>query len=257
MKLLSILIELAVVGCVNSWPWSSCKQIKAYDKNAVSGVYPIYLKDPPQSIDVYCEMALEGGGFTFLPRYFTRVKNAQGIVDALFTEKKNVLLKLKHRHQRTQFYTLIKPLANWKNVDFGIRVNNYSDYTQPFNNFMRDYILLGIIPRSLAATGSRTQGFVSNGRNVSFRNCDRNPNSYFAFMPNHNQQTPSNYFRQSSVFEERGLAVDWRNTALPSSNPIRMPNGYFFLTELHFGGCGCYTSSDRWGAYQGTAIGFR
>ncbi|XP_068689720.1 uncharacterized protein [Montipora foliosa] len=256
MKLLSILIELAVAGCVYSW--SSCKEIKAYDKNAVSGVYTIYLEGCTQSINVYCEMALEGGGFTFLPRQFTRMKNAQGIVNALFTDKKNVLLKLMRRHQITEYYTLIKPLANWKNVDFGIRVNGYSDYTRPLNYFMRDYILLGIIPRSLAATGSRTQGFVSNGQSVSFHNCDRNPNSYFAFMPNHNHQTPSNYLGSNLVYEKRGVAVNWRNTALPISNPVRtMPNQYFFLTELHFGGCGCYTSSNRWGAYQGTAIGFR
>ncbi|XP_068762788.1 uncharacterized protein [Montipora capricornis] len=256
MKLLRILIELAVAGCVYSW--SSCREIKAQNAKAVSGVYTIYLEGCTEGIDVYCEMALEGGGFTFLPRHFTRMQNAQGIVDALFTDKKKVLLKLMHRHQRTEYYTLIKPLDNWKNVDFGVRVNGFSDYTKPKNYFMRDYILLGIIPRSLAAQRNTIQGFTSNNHPVSFRNCDGNPNSLFAFMPNHEQQPPSRYHSTNLVYEKQGVAVDWRKAALPIDSPPRtMPNQFFFLTELHFGGCGCYTSSDRWSTYHATAIGVR
>ena len=47
-----------------------------------------------------------------------------------------------------------------------------------------------------------------------------------------------------------------------SSSPFcvaKMPRTFFFLTEVHFGGCGCYTSSDRWSKYDfnATAIGIR
>jgi len=109
---------------------------------------------------------------------------------------------------------------------------------------MLDYILLGIIPKKVAAKRN-IQGFISNGHPVQFTNCDGNPNSLFAFLPNHQNQTPSPHHASNPVYERQGIAFDWRKTALPVHHPVRvMPNDFFFLTELHFGGCGTYTSSD-------------
>ena len=209
-----------------------------------------------KKLDVYCEMTLGGGGFTFLPRGLTRMKDAKQIVDSLFTDKKNVLLKLMHRTTKQENYTLIQPHPSWINQDFGIRVNDFSDYTVPKNHFMEDYLSLGIIPKHLAGNG--LQGFVSNNQTIQFSNCDRNPNSFFAFLPNHKQQTPSPFHSHDLVYERSGVAFDWRKTAKPIDNPPRtMPNEFFFLTEVFFGGCGCYSSSDRWQSFQATAIGIR
>jgi len=202
-------------------------------------------------------MAISGGGFTFLPRSLTRNRHGHLIVNALFTERKHVLLKLQKYGGHKDFYTLIKPLHAYKHYNFGVRVNSYSGYTRPVNFFMKDYIFLGIIPRHVAAKRS-IQGFISNGRSVHFKNCDGNPNSLFAFLPNHHHQTPSSYLASNPVYERRGVAVDWRKTASPIHHPARvMPNQFYFLTELHFGGCGTYTSSDRWKDFRATAIGLR
>ena len=54
-----------------------------------------------------------------------------------------------------------------------------------------------------------------------------------------------------------GVAVNWRKTGVPSFGHRQLPNNFLFLTELHFGGCGTYTSSDRWRNAFGTAIGLR
>ena len=203
-------------------------------------------------------MAIKGGGFTFLPRELTRRSDAQQIIVALFKDKKNVLLKLQKKADRSESYTLIQPHPNFANTDFGVLANSYSGYTNPKNDFMKDYIFLGIIPKS-AAQNKNYQGFRSNGETVQFTNCDTNPNSLFAFMPNHNLQQPSNYLSSSS-YEDSGVAIDWRSKAISITHPDRiMPNKFFFLTELHFGGCGCYTSSNRWKKYgfHATAIGLR
>ncbi|XP_015749337.1 PREDICTED: uncharacterized protein LOC107329114 isoform X2 [Acropora digitifera] len=233
----------------------SCAEIKKNNNEAVSGMYTIETGCGTK-LEVYCEMTLGGGGFTFLPRGLTRMKDAKQIVDSLFTDKKNVLLKLMHRTKKQEYYTLIEPHPSWRNQDFGIRVNAFSDYTVPQNHFMKDYILLGIIPKHLVGNG--LQGFVSNQRTIQFSYCGRNPNSLFAFLPNHNQQTPSGYHGNNLVFERSGVAFDWRQAAKPIDNPPRtMPNEFFFMTELHFGGCGTYTSSDRWRSFQATAIGIR
>lgn len=254
MRFLGVFIALFLIGHVHSY-WRSCKKIKERNSWAPSGVYtikPLFFRRP---IQVYCEMALAGGGFTFLPRSLTTKSYAQSMVNALFTDKQRVLLKLKHRRQDKESYTMITPHRHYWGYKFGVRVNSYSGYTKPVNAFMGHYILLGIIPRNAAARHSY-QGFTSNHRVVQFYNCDRNPNSLFAFLPNHYHQAPSRYLANNPVFERQGVAVEWRKSAWP----IRvhtMPNQFFFLTELHFGGCGCYTSSDRWNDYRATAIGIR
>ena len=157
--------------------------------DSVSGVYKIQPVPNIEPIEVYCEMAIHGGGFTFLPRRLTRTPHAQLIVRALLRDKKNVLLKLQKKADRSEFYTLIQPHPSFANTDFGVLVNSFSGYTTPQNAFMKEYIFLGIIPASAARTHSY-QGFRSNGHTIQFRNCDKNPNSLFALMPNHNLQKP-------------------------------------------------------------------
>ena len=224
--------------------------------NSVSGVYKIQPLPNIPHIEVYCEMDIHGGGFTFLPRNLTRSPHADLIVKALFRDKKNVLLKLQKKADRSESYTLIQPHPSWCNTDFGLLVNSFSGYTTPQNAFMKKYIFLGIIPASAARSHSY-QGFKSNGHTIQFRNCDKNPNSLFAFMPNFHHQTPSGY-HPNLIYESTGVAVNWRSKAIAIPNR-RMPNEFFFLTELHFGGCGCYTSSNRWTKYgfHATAIGVR
>ncbi|XP_022810483.1 uncharacterized protein LOC111347509 [Stylophora pistillata] len=231
--------------------------------NTPSGVYKIQPLPNIEPILVYCEMSTGVIGernrhFNFLPRSITRRRDAQQIVNALFTDRKNVLIKLQKKDDRSEAYTLIEPHSSFNNVQFGLLVNSHSGYTEPLNSFMRDYLFLGILPASIARQRN-LQGFTSNGQLIQFRNCDANPNSLFAFMPNHDLQTPSKY-HPNLVYEGRGVAVDWRATAKKITSPDRMmPNDYFFLTELHFGGCGCYTSSDRWSkfGFHASAIGIR
>ena len=221
----------------------------------MSGVYKIYPLPNAEPIDVYCEIQIEGGCFTFLPGSLTLRSDAQQIVNALFKDKKNVLLKLQKTAGRNEYYTLIQPHPNFASTDFGVLVNSYSDYTIPQNHFMKNYIFFGIIPAS-AAQNNKKQGFKANGHIIQFQNCDKNPNSLFAFMPNYNHQIPNNY---SPTSEDSGLAFDWRQRAKAITSPDRMmPNVFFFLTELHFGGCGCYSSSNRWNdGFNATAIGIR
>ena len=99
--------------------------------------------------------------------------------------------------------------------------------------------------------------FRSNGKSVSFQNSDANPNAYFALFPNHQEANIDSYLSSNLVYERQGVAVDWRNTGVPSYGHRQLPNNFLFLTEMHFGGGGTYTSSDRWTDAFGTAIGLR
>ena len=224
----------------------------------MSGVYEIYPMINAEPIEVYCELDIAGGGFSFLSHSLTLRSDAQQLVNALFKDKKTVLLNLQNKDDGSESYTLIQPHPNYASTNFGILVNSYYGYTQPKNYFMEDYIFFGILPASVARN-SNTQGFKSNGDVIQFKNCDATPNSLFAFMPNRNYETPSGFAAYSHC-EDIGVAVDWRSKAKPITLLDRtMPNKFFFLTELSFGGCGCYTSSDRWRkfGYNASAIGIR
>ena len=65
------------------------------------------------------------------------------------------------------------------------------------------------------------------------------------------------------VNEKSGVALNWRNSAKRPASTRRIPVDFFLFTEMHFGGCGCYTSSDRWllsdtvNPAFGTAIGLK
>ena len=145
-------------------------------QNAPSGMYYIQPLGPnTQPIRVHCEMTIGGGGFTFLPRSLTRTSSASRIVRALFRDRYNVLLKLKKR-SGSESYILIQPHPHFANTEFGLLVNRFHGYTRPLNAFMKEYILLGIIPAHAARRRS-IQGFTSNGHIIQFRNCDANPNS--------------------------------------------------------------------------------
>ena len=120
----------------------SCKEIQEQIPAATSGVYEIYPLTDADPIKVYCERDIAGGGFTFLPHSLNLKSDAQQIVDSLFKDKKNVLLKLKKNVDGSEWYTLIQPHPNYADIDFGVLVNNYSGYTEPKNVFMQKYVLV-------------------------------------------------------------------------------------------------------------------
>ena len=231
----------------------SCLHIKRRFPRALSGIYDIAIGNTA-IVTVYCEMAKHGGGFTFIPRDAVQKGKLRNLVQQLFTDRSKVLLRIQKKNG-LQPFTLIRQLHG-VSYSLEVKMHDYNGYTRPQNQHLGDYLYLGILP----ATGARqrnVQGFQSNNRQITFRNCDANPNSYFVFFPNHREQAISSYHGGNLVYERRGMAWDWRRTGVPSYGHRQMPNDFFFLTEMHFGGCGCYTSSDRWTDAYGTAIGLR
>ena len=235
----------------------SCREIQQKDPKAKSGARTIQPLPNAKPTKVYCEFDIAGGGFTFLPHSLTFRSDAQQIVDSLFKDKRNVLLKLKTRVNGSESYTWIQPHPNFINKDFGVLVNNFSGYTTPLNRDMGKYIVLRILPKSIAKKSYEMQRFKSNGKIIQFENYGWNPNSLFAFLLNPNGRTCKSYASNLRC-KEKDVAAQWRSTAKPVTFPeLKMPQEFFFLTELHFGGGGCYISNDRYFRFNATAIGIR
>ncbi|XP_078368817.1 uncharacterized protein LOC144652615 [Oculina patagonica] len=236
--------------------YKSCKEIRTHIPNSLSGLYTIQPVPDGKVITVYCEMAIAGGGFTFVPRTAIRAIENQQLISELFTDRTQVLMRIQKKDV-TQPYTLVEQLPEYKQHLLGVRVNNYDGYTSPVNSHLGDYLLLGILPPDVAGVDRKVLGFQSNGKALRYTNCGGSRHNLFAFLPDHSELPPSDAHSGNLIYEREGMAVNWRNTAILPPSGRTMPNEFFFLTEIHMGGCGCYTSSDRWTDALGTAIGFR
>ena len=77
-------------------------------------------------VTVYCEMALHGGGFTFIPTSAVKEGNLPNLVSQLFTNRYEVLLYIQKK-DGSQTYTHIqqqekqsqKPLVVLQNTNSG------------------------------------------------------------------------------------------------------------------------------------------
>jgi len=201
-------------------------------------------------------MKINGGGYTFINRK-TLAQFKTDDINNLFQTKTDVLLKVR-RLDGSNEYTVVKKLGTSNNQALSVQLTGHSGYTTPVNSVLGPYIFLGTETTANSASKT-TQGFKSNSKDITFVNCDATPNAYFAFYPNLANGTPSNRNATNTANEQTGVAVDWRKSGLVS--PDRMEADYFYLTEMNYGGCGVYTSSDRWStsesAATGAAIGIR
>ena len=196
-------------------------------------------------------MDINGGAYTFISKH-TLSTIKQSDIDSIFTDKSHVLLRLL-KPDNSQPYTIIQQYIDTGGLS--VQVNAFVNYTRPINYAVSDYVFLGLLPAKYSVY-RQTEGLKSNGLDVTFRNCAGTPNNYFAL------------FSASTAINKNMLACDdtrfdikWRGSALNSNPPSIMPAEFFMLTELHFGGCGCYIESSRWPSRQhpakATAIGLR
>ena len=201
-------------------------------------------------------MAINDGGYTFIPNEMI-AKLSVNDINSLFTRKTDVLLRIS-KPDGTQPYTVITKQKNTGGLS--VQLSRYQGYARPVNYQLGPYLYLGTLPPRQSGN-NKLLGFKSNGRNVLYRNCHNGKQNQFSFFSNPYERKPSDYHIRNLVYERRGVAVDWRRTAKRPYSGRRMPLDFFLFTEMHFGGCGTYTSSDRWlnsvQPAHGTAIGLR
>lgn len=95
-----------------------------------------------------------------------------------------------------------------------------------------------------------------NGVDVTFTNCDQNPNAQMTLFTDFGEQKPTTY----------GFDVEYpfctKLFSALNTNPSHrvMPVDYFTFMETHWGGCGCFSQTDGRQSIAGTissAIGFK
>ncbi len=185
---------------------------------------------------VWCDAETAGGGWTlFHPDDLGQLGFDP---DDLREDMQQVLVWIQ-RNDGVQFTTLLEQLP-----EFAI----HAIRTTANDRFLN----VEFIPRNIANVQGQTQGIRSNSANLRFTNCDANPNSYLRFFQTGeplSSNTSSNDYRMS---------YQWRDTKIGAVSPIA--GEFFGLTEFHQGGCGTFSTSNRWSAYDGTtgaALGIR
>jgi len=109
--------------------FSSCKEILESNPDASSGLYK--LKNSAGTFEVYCEMKINGGGYTFLES--SSLNLGQKLIDSVFHDKSQILFKLISRtNPQSQPYMVIKQLDDYANVPIGIMINNSSGYQSKY-----------------------------------------------------------------------------------------------------------------------------
>ena len=109
----------------------------------------------------------------------------------LFTDPSHVLIR-DMRSNGHQYVSQLEQITAYKRYNLSVQFNAHAGYALPLNAKMLPYLYVGFLPASVASHRT-TQGYRVNGVDRTFRNCDANPNSYFAFLFNHNRVAATPY----------------------------------------------------------------
>ncbi len=200
----------------------NCNEILSTRSSAPDGEY--WLEFDGSSLQVFCDMTTAGGGWNVI--HPDDMGNL-GSLDAMRDELDTAMAYLRHS-SGALYYTELFQLTAYAAYD--VDVSDY-DSTRTRVTF---------IPIGVAAVAGATQGFTSNGSELTFTNCDANPNSYIEFW-----HTGDSY----AWSQDYTMSLMWRDSKLPAS--VAVPSDYFTFTAIHQGGCGTHSTSPYWHHYDG------
>ena len=212
----------------------SCKEILSYDPLADSGLYQIYINDI--NIEVFCEMRIEGGGYTILPNsIFNSTLFSASLFNNLFRNRTNILVVNSMASDTSkQNYSVVAP------------INKYSNYSiQTSFDMVKRNIQYLFAPYNVPVSQT-IRGFKVNGIESLFLNCDTNPNCMFIFWSI--QTSPNKTNGDFCVTSLMNSSLDYK---------FKIPEQFFNSLQINMGGCGCWTLSLNWRNYFGAAFGIR
>jgi len=237
----------------------SCMDLKRANNNAPSGKHTLTLKNG-KSFEAYCEMGLNGGGYTFLsPQSMLDLTDDD--IQTIFTDRTNVLMKIR-KFDGTQPYLVIKQITQHSDIPLmlGLSQNEGYEDTQNAMDFRLDkpYLYVGFLSSNLTSDPSITQwGLNVNGQNLAYPKWELNlPRNHLAVFPGFLE---SGYWNSGSTnFTLCNEIFVYYPVVTPSSRII--PTEYFMGLEAFWQG-NCQTASNSINFLNlnvaNAAIGFR
>ncbi|XP_052066300.1 uncharacterized protein LOC127705956 [Mytilus californianus] len=228
---------------------NSCQDVYYTNPQSTTGSYRIYNKQQ-QVYNVWCEFNTNYG-YAFV----SNLSHVDINIDDLYTDRTRAIV----RHitaSGVQKEIEVAQLNRYHTTPLSFQYNKHNGYAEPQNHDkLGPYIYFGFLPMSTA--GHRNvQGYRAGGADYTFTNCDSNPNSYLALFFNRNNSDPVGYFQKCCPST---LITAWTTHSQPLQKNRYMDPPFYFIFEMHMGGCGGYEISlhqDLRGVI-GAAIGFR
>ncbi|XP_053384566.1 uncharacterized protein LOC123536953 [Mercenaria mercenaria] len=244
-EVVSAFLAITVItkkGCYGS----ACNDINiAAGGSLPSGSYSI-VNNKGGSFRVYCQF-YSGYGYTFISN-----TTAVDVDMALLMDDTSHVIVRHKRLDGQQYTSTIKQLDSFSSVPISIQFNGHAGYTTLLNTQLAPYIYVGFIPTSLSNKGD-TQGWKINNDPLTFNNCDGNPNSYFAFLFNHNNVGYTN-----TASGHSSLLFSWYSSATQIPQLEYLPDEFFTsYYEIHHGGCGGFGTADGIADVTGATVGVK
>ena len=204
-------------------------------------------------ISVFCDF-YDDEGYTYISKHdLGKLSDLSG----LYTEDDHAIVRVLYKDGE-QHAVSIEQLSDYKHryqLDF--QLSDANGYNRPLNHGLKPYIYIGFLPREFASLKSKTkpavQGYRTAGADFKFHNCDKNPNSYLAFFANPKNLPDNPYYRRCC---DNKFMREWINKAQPIPKPRYMPEEFYYMYEMHMGGCGGYLSTSHTAKIvKGAAVG--
>ena len=167
---------------------ANCNEARLKNPGDPSGEFLIE-PTPGVTVTVYCDFLQDRGYMYLSPDALSTLSNLEGLYDITDHAVIRILYTNGEQHDvevaQMSMYSGRYPLSFQLNASLG--------YTRPLNYAMAPYVYLGFLPsyrariKSNMTTTPPLQGYRAGGEDLIFTNCDRNPNSYIAFLINDGQ----------------------------------------------------------------------
>lgn len=189
-------------------------------------------------------------GFVFPGRNaIEKVKENDLQVRQMATENSEMLVLQRHT-DGTTFQALVKPMKEYAKSGLTFNQNKWGKFAEPLrqDEFGKKFIYIGFLDKKTYLKKiAYTLGLNSNGKDITYSDCDENPNNYMVFYSNMKNKTfcengwdMGKKFLNNFKSTEYGRVMDY--------------DDFWFTLEMHFGGCGMRYSSACSGI-KGYAVG--
>ncbi|XP_052767928.1 uncharacterized protein LOC128208409, partial [Mya arenaria] len=186
-------------------------------------------------------------GYTYI------AKSTAGDLDLrpLYTDTSTVRI-LHTRINGDQHSADVTQIDRYQSIPLSVQLTKNDGYKGIQNTNMSPYMFVGFLPKGEASQKTE-QGWKVEGTEFKFKNCDANPNSYFAVLFN---GANTGYTRYPGSYNSRQFA--WKNLAKAVANGQKLTDNFLSeFYEIHFGGCGGYSTGAMDSDVKGVAVGLK
>ena len=214
-----------------------------------SGVYTIYPK-ASGPVSVFCDF-YDDRGYTFVSK-----KDLGKLISLseLYSETDHAIVRILLRNSKQRDVS-IEQLSFFKyRYPLSFQLSDSDGYKRPVNHNLGPYIYVGFLPAEYASIKSSLQGYRTAGDDVTFSNCNADPNSYLAFLANPENKPENPYYKRCCDVPRMR---QWITRAQPIPEDRIMGDEFYYMYEMHMGGCGGYlTTAHTLDIISGAAVGF-